>query len=489
MNFGDFLTPFKNSSRIIKVTALFLIVVFLAGQYLQLQTGYADNGDFRRANQLFTDSPVGFSAQPPEFGTPEHKLRYYHYWQPEWNFRPGIPSLYSAFSSTILLWIPGALLNYFFISDSILYMVALSIFPRLLAGLCLFGLIIYFSIHKRHTFFLLVLILLPLVLLLNTSNNAAYFNSFYQESGSLVYFLLLLTWFLLRGKIANSPWVTIGYGLLFLTTIAKASNFYFPFLFMPVLFGLKRTFKNPKMAALVLALTLLPIAFTITLVGDRSPANRYNALFFGVLVSSKYPEQRLIDIGITDPDAIKCRGGFFSELSMACYEKYRDKVSLKSIGIFILREPTILVHHAERLANTMQKTDNDRGKYAPGDETHRNELLYNGWAWLKQNYFPKGWAFYWFLLAQGIITIILKWKSAHPLVQDFSTLNLILLAGTWLDMWIAIFGDGIADLVKHLFMANLMFDLSIFLTIAILGIALFETGIFRANRLTSASNG
>ncbi len=488
MNFGDFLTPLKKSPKIFKIIALFLMVVFLAGQYLQLQTGYADNGDFRRANQLFTDSPVGFSKQPPEFGTPEHTLRYYHYWQPEWNFRPAIPSLYSAFSSTILLWIPGALLNYLFISDTILYVVVLSIFPRLLAGLSLFGLIVYFSIHKRYALFLLALILLPLVLLLNTSNNAAYFNSFYQESGSLVYFLLLITWLLLRGKIANHPWVAIGYGLLFLTTTAKASNFYFPFLFIPVLFDLKKTVQSPKMAALVLALTLLPVAFTITLVGDRSPANRYNSLFFGVLVSSKHPEQRLIDIGITDPDAIKCRGGFFSELSMACYEKYRDKVSLKSIGIFILREPNILVNHAERLANTMQQTDNDRGKYAPGDETHRNEILYNGWARLKENHFPKGWTFYWFLLAQSLIALLLKWKNSHPLVQDFSTLNIILLGGIWLDMWVAIFGDGIADLVKHLFMANLMFDLSIFITIAILGIALLEPGIFRANRLTSASN-
>lgn len=486
MNFGNFFAPFKDSPKIVKITALFLLVLFLAGQYLQLQTGYADNGDFRRVNQLFTDSPVGFSTQPPE-DAQERELRYYQYWLPEWNFRPAIPSLYSAFSSIILLWIPGALFNYFFISDSILYMPVLSIFPRLLVAICLFGLIIYFSFHKRYTLFLLVMILLPLVLLLNTSDNAAYFNSFYQESGSLVYFLLLLTWLLLRDKIANYPWVAIGYSLLFLATIAKTSNFYFPFLFIPVLFDLKKILKKPKMAAFVLALTLFPIAFTLLLVGDRGPANRYNALFFGVLVSSEYPEQRLKDIGITDPEAAtECRTGFFSAKGTACYQKYSDKVSLNSIAIFILREPKILIHHAERLAKNMQKMDNGRGKYAVDDEINRNEILYNGWALFKENYFPQGWAFYWFLLAQSIINLFLRWKNPHPVIRDFSTLNFILLAGIWLEMWIAIFGDGIADLVKHLFLANLMFDLSIFLTFAIIGIGLVETVILRINRPASA---
>lgn len=488
MNSAGFFTPFKHSPQLVKIIALFLILLFLAGQYLQRNTGYADNGDFRRVNQLFTDSPVGFSAQTPEPGTPERAIRYYNYWLPEWNFRPSIPSIYSAFSSMILLWIPGALINYFFISSTIVYMVVLSIFPRLLVGLCIFFLIVYFSGFRRYTYFLLAAIVLPLVLLLSAGDYAAYFNSFYQESGSLVYFLLLVTWFLLRGKFTNKQFTAIGYGLLFLLTIAKTSNFYFPFLFIPLLFDLKKAWQNPKWAVLILVLTLLPVIFTIQFVGDRGAANRYNSLFFGVLVSSEHPEQRLKEIGITDPDAIKCRTGFFSARGTACYKKYQDKVSLKSIGTFILHEPKILIHHAERLANTMQKTDNGRGKYAPGVEAPRNEILYNGWALLKQTYFPQGWTFYWLLLAEVLIAFFLKWSSSHRLVQDLSTLNLILILACWLDMWIAIFGDGIADLVKHLFLVNIMSDLSILFTLAMVGIALFESGIFQPHNPGSAPN-
>jgi len=222
-------------------------------------------------------------------------------------------------------------------------------------------------------------------------------------------------------------------------------------------------------------------------VGDRSGANIYNSLFFGALVSSEHREQRLLDIGINDPAAIDCRKGFFSAKGTACYQKYREQVSFYSLVKVILREPKILIHHAERLANTMQKTDNGRGKYAVGDGSPHNEILYNGWALLKQEFFPQGWSFYWFLLAEGLITLFLKWRNSYPLIRDLSTLNLVLLLACWLDMWIAIFGDGIADLVKHLFLANIMFDISILVTLAMTGIALVESGVFRARSLRGAS--
>lgn len=466
-----------NNSNIFSLTSLFLVALFLTGQYFQLQTGYADNGDFRRVNQLFTDGPVGFSKEPPESDTLERTLRYNNYWLPEWNFRWAVPSFYSAFSSTILLWIPGAIINYLFISTSILYMVVLSIFPRLLAGFCIVYLIAHFSRDKRYGLLLIMCIVLPLILIMNTSDYAAYFNSFYQESGSLVYLIMFIAWFFIRHTLSNKYFLVIGYGLLFLLTTAKSSNFYFPFVFFLFLFDFQKALHEIKWTVFALALLFLPVVFTILFVGDRSDANVYNSIFFGVLLSSKDPEQRLADIGISDPDAMNCLTGFFDPVGVACYQKYRDNVSYYSLVKIIVHEPGILVRHAKRIGNQIHGTNINRGKYAVGDTIHRNENLLNAWVLFTQKYFPHEWAFWGVLFAETAVNSYLRKKGRHPLIRDLATLTLFLLLSCWLDMWVAILGDGIADLVKHLFLSNIMFGLSVFLTVATMCIALVESSL------------
>jgi hypothetical protein len=215
------------------ILLLVIALLFLSGQILQLDIGWADNHDFRRVNQLFTDGPAGFTESDPTQDSPEYDLRYNNYWLPEWNLKWRIPSLYSAFSSTILLWLPGVFLNILFVDQTTLSMTVLSIFPRLLVGASIFLLASSLPKKKKYMVIWGFLFILPLIILFSDSYYAAYFNAFYQDVGTLVYLTLLVALLIIRAYWPNLGYKFVDLMLVILLSTTKASNFYFFILFAP----------------------------------------------------------------------------------------------------------------------------------------------------------------------------------------------------------------------------------------------------------------
>jgi hypothetical protein len=456
------------------VLGFLLIALFLGGQFLQWNTGWADNGDFRRSNQLFTDKPVGFETNTPAPDSPEFQSRYANYWLPVWNFKWGVPSINSAFSSTILLWMPGAVINAAFVSTGSLYSTVLSILPRLLVGFCLVLLMRYAWNDLRQFLIWGFGFILPLILMAGTSHYAAYFNAFYQELGSLVYLIMLVIWLIIGLRDKPKRFRVVGLILLVLLTTTKSSNFFFPFLFLPLIFNIRDILKKPVLLFSVVAVCVLAIAFSILFVGDRSTANRYHSIFMGVLVASENPAQRLQEIGITDPSAvIDCKASIYTTAGQACAQKFTAFLSYRTTAGIIFHEPKILYYQAERLSQFMQRTDIGLGQFAMGYSNPYSPALLNAWANLKEQYFPRGWWLYGFLLLELTLAVIVRFK--YKRWAQLANLALVLTLSCFLAMELAILGDGIVDLVKHLFLANILFDLSATLSITVGLLALFTS--------------
>lgn len=453
------------SRKLIRHSLLIAIaLLFIGGQILQLNIGWADNHDFRRVNQLFTDGPVGFTESDPAQDSPEYDLRYNNYWLPEWNLKWRIPSLYSAFSSTIALWLPGVLINILFVSKTTLSMLVLSLFPRLLVGTSL----LLFAISLKNNKQLLVwtgFFILPVIGMMSTSHYAAYFNAFYQDVGALVYLLLLVIWLLFQPLHPDRKNNIITLVLISLLATTKASNFYFFILFIPFTVDLKTDIKKPIRLFALILLGVAVMGFSLRFVGDRSQANQYHAIFLGTLISSENPTERLAEIGITDADAYtNCKGSFYSKKGQQCAEKYAAYLSYLTPLKMILHEPKILYYHAERVAAQMQKLDIGFGLNAVDDPQNYSQPRYNLWSTLKSNYFPKSWNLYLFWGIETLLLLLYRKISTH---KHLAVLALTLIAAALISMFTAILGDGVADLVKHIFIANLLFDLSSLLTLTL----------------------
>jgi hypothetical protein len=100
--------------------------------YSQYNSGLADNGDFERSMGWISPGPIGIEPNLPAAGTEASSKRFLNYWIPSWKMEWNISASACPATSAILLWIPGAVLNYFLYSPKILYLPLLSLFPKLL---------------------------------------------------------------------------------------------------------------------------------------------------------------------------------------------------------------------------------------------------------------------------------------------------------------------------------------------------------------------
>jgi hypothetical protein len=212
-----------------------------------------------------------------------------------------------------------------------------------------------------------------------------------------------------------------------------------------------------------MVLGFIVIAFSLQFVGDRSLANRYHALFLGTLTASENPTAQLQKMGIEDPNVYQdCKRSFYSAKGQACAEKYADYLSYPNIVKTILREPRILSTQAEKVASQMHKLDIGFGMQSLNAENQKEPVSI--WSDLKKDFFPTSWALYIFAGLQFSALYFYRQRFSSPALID---LALTLLIGYLLSMFTAIFGDGVADLVKHLLTANFLFDIALLLTLTI----------------------
>jgi hypothetical protein len=459
-----------------RILQIILIAWLLVGQWAQLDSGLPDTGDFSRIMTLFTSGPVGIEPNWPDFNT-QHDLweqRFLHYWLPYWklDFPQGLRLWQENFnSSAAWLWFPGVAANRLFYSSSVLYLPAVSLLPRLL--LIAFMLLVFLWIDRSDLppigrLLMTIGLGIPLTMFLTNHNYLVYLNTFFTEP-ALMSFLLVFLAALIFLKRRPGPWrYVLCVCALFLLSTGKASAIYWPFLGAWFILP-SRGFRSKPVWHLaryvLLAGSLAAVAYLYTRPSEGAMRiNQYNSLFNGILIFSGNAPARLAELNI--PDAEGCVGySTWTQVGGGCFANplIAEKVSFGDTLNVAVREPLAMAKLYWLGLRRMQDisfTPASMTDRAAGDS--RPSLVDSGWnLWthVKHTIFPKGAALI------GIAVLFLGLFAyayrRSGMAKELGMVGLICSLAWVADIGIAVLGEGRTDIVKHLFFANYLFDLSL----------------------------
>jgi hypothetical protein len=457
-----------------------LILWFVIAMVPQNNVGLADNGDFTRSMEWISSGPVGIEPNWPAAGTEDSSRRFFNFWLPFWKLEWNIqwPT-----TSALLLWLPGALVNYFVYSSKVLYLPILAFFPKLILFSILLLLFNWIKLDPNYTTILLFSIGVPVVLIFTNTEYVAYFNSFYQESASLIFLVVLLASILLLKQHSSFAYLLYSLASILLLATAKPANLYWPFVAVPFVlyvWSIKRVVKVPTMmAANLLLIFLFTFASVAMTNAGSTKTNPYHSLFVGVLAFSGDPSAHLHDLGMNN--ATQCINTLaFSPVGSTCLAKYQNQISFKNMSRVIYKEPAVIFRMWKHALDNMQDVSLDYlGRYSFFDTrsyTSPNLLnvevqqqrfqspasgskLLNPWTRIKFKFFPIGYA-----LALTLIGFLIwfTWKiKDNGIQQDLALVGLLSTIACIADTLIAILGDGKSELIKHLLLSNILFDIAL----------------------------
>ena len=468
--------------------SLLLSVWFVAVLWVQNDISLADNGDFVRATRLFTVTPVGFSDTLPMEGSPEYLHRYYLAWHKSWivGWSRSIPS-----TAAIVLWLPGIAANLALISTTTLSLPIVLAFPKILL-LALLIFLLMRSFRHRHRVTILAAVAFPLVMMLTSSDYVAYMNSFYQEGPTLVFLLVVLgalVWLRSHPTVNRSALALLATILLGAT---KPGNLYWVLGIVPVIgiifFVRTKAFSRTRalLASSLFAILLTLCLLVAVMAGSKSVrmVNPYHALFMGVLQNSIDPAQRLQDIGFDPADTSAIGLSAFSPAGNSTFLKYKERVSYGKVFDVVLREPgsalRMIVHTLDQLQDLSleylghyeiddprsTEEEVDRTKASSRVRTWNTDLgsrALNAWSLMKYRVLPTG--------VTAILSMILfgGWffstRLSDGLRGDLALTGLLTSTGFFVNTVVSV-ADGNHELIKHLFLSNALYDLSLIAFVA-----------------------
>ena len=457
---------------LVRFSQAVLLLGLVTAFYAQNDVGYADNGDYTRAMTRFVTGPVGFARNWPDpiYEPKEFSQRFFSYWIPYWNLNPhGIdlsPEGAAFNSSAVALWLPGVLLNYSLYSSTVLYLPYLSVLPKLLLIAALWLIFLWLdhteSIGSWRAKLLLSITLgLPFVLIVSATDYVAYFSTFFFETASFVFAILFLISLVVLDRAAPRffKWaIALCLILLFLLASAKLSTVYWPLVGMPFVFYLLKAGRG-KFQAFILAVVAVSFCLgAIWLDKEPPPGLSHNAMdrfFYGVLTFSDNAPARLSELGI--PETIPCID-ILSQTpeGIRCMTEYGDQASFQNVLAVVVKEPAIVVRMMVHSAESAQQVAVRWGKRAMDAPVRTVPQLLNVWGLIRDRLFPRGLALLGVLGAYAAL-FALNIRS-NDLRRGLSIAGLVSVIGSWVDMQVAIWGNGKADLPRHLFLANALFD-------------------------------
>lgn len=472
------------------------IVWLIVALCLQSNIGCVDNGDFDRVSFSFSSGPAGIPPALP--GSEARRARwdqgYGSHWYPRWrlDFPRGSGLLGPNFNSSIvLLWLPGVLINYVFYSDSVLHLVWLSMLPRIVLLLVLLLVFRWIRADATSTPFQRLLLCLVVgvlyVLMVTTSDYVGFLNSFYYETGSLVYLLVFLASFVLQAapKAGRSQrslnWCVVA---LLLLAGAKMSNLYWPFLALPFVMHrfIASRFRWRLVAEYLVAATAMTASAFLCVHPPQHVVrgNAYDRLFCGALVFSENPAQRLAELGVADH--VDCVGrSAWTQDGDQFIQDHGNVLTVDAAMGVLWKEPMIPVRMIKFAAGETQMLSAGYLEQRAADDPLLPASRYlNLWSQIKARWFPRGDAFFAALLAYVGLSLANYRRSGVR--GGLAAVGLLASIACFVDMSVAIAGDGWVDLPKHLFLANVLFDVA---TIVSVG-SMVAYGLPLAKQMTGA---
>ena len=464
-----------------------LLALFIAGMAAQFHTGLADNGDFTRSVKFFTAGPVGIRPNFPPLRTELWHRRFYEYWVPDWTVR--WHAYEKVITSAALLWLPGVLVASAAGASSV-SLPWLSLVPRLLLLGQLWLVLRWAGGHPARRWLPWTLGA-PLVLLFTGTSNAAYLNSFYQEAALQTFILpVVCSLVALRARADRARLGLVVLAVAVLAT-AKSSALYWPLLALPFAAWAWthgggrpdrwRTHGGRLVAGgLAVALGLTALSRTVTSYREAN-VNPYHSLFYGALMFSRDPAAHLRRLDLED--GLDCVGvSAYQPRGKAFFDAHRDQQRFSNVLTTLAHEPFIAWRLGRFGLTQMQddsleylgkfsRDDPRRGPDGPpwppvrrGSETRLWEAAaettgLNLWAALKFHVFPTGLPLAATLLVfAGFFGWRLRFADG---ARDLAFVGLLCTLAVGADLAVALLGDGRHELIKHLYFANLLFDLAL----------------------------
>jgi hypothetical protein len=438
-----------------------VLISFVMGAWsLTRDIGLADNGDFSRVMTVFTSGPVGFTINWPNSDTPDYRRRFFEYFLPEWKL--DWPSSPMVTSSALLLWWPGVALSQLFYSPDVLYLPIMSLPSLGVLLFCFWKLLQWIENNGPNVLYLTLAV--PFALIITDANYIAYLNSFYQDGPAFVFTVALLaSLFFYIEKKSGLALLVCAIACLFLAT-SKAAFFYWPIVGMGVCGLLADNVRHRLAAAGLGIVCLVASIWLMPATPDLRTNSAGQAIINGVLVFSDAPSQRFEEVGIVNKFA--CVGNdIFTRQGEECFNNYRSWMNYETVLRITMAEPLIAARMFQYSALRMQIAKVNLGHYQNGDSrvgNIRNPIVAPVPAALAimsniKTYFPTDYLLN-FTLCVGLLLSGLLSLYSNKLVS-ISTISWIALLACVCEMTVAIFGNGRSDIIKHLFIANVLFDI------------------------------
>jgi hypothetical protein len=444
-----------------------------------------DNGDFPRAYVFITSGPVKNEFPPAYDYTP--------YWKLEWHLPSLLTPTTSYLSSTTLLWLPGILLNYIFVSTDILATTSLSFFPKILLFFFLVLCLKWMDSDPKYSTILYFFVGIPLVFIFTNTSYIAYLNSFYQETGSFIFLIALIVTMIAFMKFTTYRNLAFSILVVVLLGTSKQSNVYWAAVSLPFIFYVWQVKRKIPFTRTLLfigsAVTIITLVTVRLSNRDFAALNEYNSLFLGALRFSTNPQKQLRELGV--PKAENCIGvsPFLLPKGAKCFEEYKELSFYETVRLFY-KEPLIVPREIKFAALQMQditidylaKYSREDPRFPVMDRTGANRRLFapyenspfNLWAAIKFRYFPTG-----YLLFISLLAFFLLFgaglRHESELGRQISIMGLLTTCATMIDMSLTMIAGGVIELIKHLFLANLLFDISLILFLGLLSMLAIDS--------------
>jgi hypothetical protein len=423
--------------------------------------GLANNGDFERMMKW-----GGL-----EYITPHYDEKYFNWINRDFRFTSSPWSVWRGFGSTEAIFVKlSAIIGDWLIEGDRFDLHILG-FVHVLAFIAAFWILM--KGWQASTGFSPLFLLPALLLIFCDLGYTAYFNSFYSEASSLIFLIAMVGAGLKLA--AQNPKQTRSLLLFCLCTGlfigAKPQNFTFIPPIILFCFRLAMVERRKSWRAIIAAfvLTLVVAAGALNIIAPWYTNNgKYQSTFYGILKDSPDPAQDLRDLGLNEKFAVLANTTTFHQnlpvdiRSREFHEDFYQRINhLKIIGFYLTHPDRFL----DKLRLTVRHGFTLRAGYgnfekATGAPPQSEAERWSFWSGFKKSYWPKQ---LWLFVAYCAILLVLIVKGyregkATRLTREF---HLML----WLMMLIAfvtpIIGDGESDFIKHLFLFNALFDLSV----------------------------
>lgn len=305
----------------------------------------------------------------------------------------------------------------------------------------------------------------------------AYFNSLFGEPVSFVFLLLALGLGLLltkQDKPSSLVLVLFFAAVLFLTC-SKTQN-------APIgagfaLIGLRYAWmeKDKRWRRLALSLSAVTILASAVMYAaapkDFKHINMYQTVFFGILNESPDVMGDLEELGLPSHLSVLAGTNYFQSGTAIKQDDpslkadFYDRMSHMDVLLFYMKHPGRLVSKMEYAAeNGMTIRPYYLGNYekSEGKPSGALSFAYSTWSEFKRQYVPNA---LWFIAVFYVLyyaAALFEWLRRYDNRSRIAIELFMLLGLTGIfSFLIPILGDGQADLGKHLFLFNVIFDMMV----------------------------